>query len=78
MILEFYFEAEPHPAVYDIYLDKDGVAKPAQPKPEPIDGIRQFVLEGSTFTTGQMVAIQQTLELRPHWEPHYFTEDLPF
>ncbi|RVD58895.1 hypothetical protein EN866_19355 [Mesorhizobium sp. M2D.F.Ca.ET.223.01.1.1] len=78
MILEFYFQTDSPPPVYDFFIDREGNPVPVMPPPKRIDGVRQFVLEGSTLTTKQVVTMRDALALRPGWIPLYFFDECPF
>ncbi|MER8958830.1 hypothetical protein [Mesorhizobium sp. M0701] len=64
--------------MYDFYIDRDGNPVPVMPPPKRIDGVRQFVLEGSRLTTKQAVTMRDALQRRPNWIPFSFFEECPF
>jgi hypothetical protein len=73
MILEFYCGGGQHPAVFDYYLDRHGYPRSVMPKPQGIEGVKQFVLQGDRPSLRQLECIKDVFRRRPT-TPIYFFE----
>lgn len=75
MILEFYRDCDAYPPLYDVYIKRDGRGLTINPPPEPLDGIKQVVLEGGAEapTMAQRHTINRYIR-ETNWLPLFFFE----